>query len=164
LRRSSQNKRHDIAVSLTFTPSHRQGFSAPSLRIPYGVSTAAPLRIQPVTAPGFGIVSDGLAMSRQGGLRTRPYPDPTIRYSPFAIRRFFPFAIRRFHHSPLAVFSIRHSLFAIRGFFPFTIRRFSLLAARHSLLAVLSIRDSLFAIRGFFPFTIRRFSLLAARR
>jgi hypothetical protein len=56
-------------------------------------------------------------MSRQGGLRTRPYPDPTIRHSQFAVlprsllaaRHLFhsPFAIR---YSPFAVLFIRHSL------------------------------------------------------
>jgi hypothetical protein len=51
-----------------------------------GAAALRPLRFQPVTAPGFGIFSDSLAMSRQGGLRTRPYPDPTIRHSVFAIR------------------------------------------------------------------------------
>jgi hypothetical protein len=75
-------------------------------------SAAAPLRFQPVTAPEFGIVSDSLAMSRQGGLRTRPYPDPTIRHSLFAIRRL------SIHHSPFAIrrlfpFAIRYSLFAV---------------------------------------------------
>jgi hypothetical protein len=64
-------------------------------------SSAAPLRSQPVTAPGFGIFSNSLAMSRQGGLRTRPSPDPTIRHSQFAIRNLFSF-------------TIRYSLFAIR--------------------------------------------------
>jgi hypothetical protein len=58
-------------------------------------------------------------MSRQGGLRTCPYPDPTIRHSPFAIRRLSPLATRR---SPLAArrlspFTIRYSQFAIRRFF-----------------------------------------------
>jgi len=88
---------------------HHSPFAGAAVQ-PAGRSTAAPRRFQPVTAPGFGIVSDSLAMSRQGGLRTRPYPDPTIRYSPFAIRRFFPSAIRRFHHSPLAT---RHSPLAV---------------------------------------------------
>jgi hypothetical protein len=80
---------------------------------------------------------------QQGGLRTRPYPDPTIRHSPFAIRRFFPLAAR---HSPLAArrsspLAIRYSPFAIRGLFAFAIRRF--FSARHS------------------PFATRRLSALA---
>jgi hypothetical protein len=33
-------------------------------------------------------------MSRQGGLRTRPYPDPAIRYSLFFSIPHSPFAIR----------------------------------------------------------------------
>jgi hypothetical protein len=76
-------------------------------------------------------------MSRQGGLRTRPYPDPTIRHSPFAV----------FFRSRLAArcspsLSIRHS--------PFTIRR-------------LLIRQSRFFTIRYSRFAIRRFSLLAAR-
>jgi hypothetical protein len=74
-----------------------------------GAAPLRPCRFQPVTAPGFGIFSDSLAMSRQDGLRTRPYPDPTIRNSLFAIRRLSPLAAR---HSPS--FAIRHSQFAIR--------------------------------------------------
>jgi hypothetical protein len=54
-------------------------------------------------------------MSRQGGLRTRPYQDPTIRHSRFAI--FNPFAIRRL--PPLAT---RHSLLAVFHHSPFAIR------------------------------------------
>jgi hypothetical protein len=105
-------------------------------------------------------------MSRQGGLRTRPYPDRTIRYSLFAIRRLFPFAIRHspflatrhlspfairdsplavFFRSPLAIF--HHSLFAIRRLLPFATRH-SLLATRYS--PSFSIRYSQFAIRRFF--------------
>jgi hypothetical protein len=73
--------------------------------------------------------SNSLAMSRQGGWRTRPYPDRTIRYSRFAIHDSL-FAL--FLRSPLAArhlspFAIRYSLFAV--FFR------SPLAARHSLLA-----------------------------
>jgi hypothetical protein len=82
-----------------------------------------------------------VAGKRQGGLRTRPYPDFTNCRSPLATR-----------HSPLAArpspsFSIRYSLFAIRRLSPFAIRHspfavsFRLpLAARRSLLAVLFIR------------------------
>jgi hypothetical protein len=81
-----------------------------------GRNSAASLRFQPVTAPGFRIFSNSLAMSRQGGLRTRPYPDPTIRHSQFAIRNLFPFAIR---YSPLAT---RYSLLAIFFHSPFAIR------------------------------------------
>jgi hypothetical protein len=86
-------------------------------------------------------------MSRQGGLRTRPYPDPTIRHSQFAIRGFFLFATR---HSPLPFFSIRHSRFAIRRLFPFAIR-YSPLATRYS--QSFSIHHSLFAIPRLFPRT-----------
>jgi hypothetical protein len=79
-------------------------------------------------------------MPRQGGLRTRPYPDPTIRHSPFAIRhsRFairgiFPFAIR---HSPFAI--RRLSPFAIPDS-PFAVLFRSPLATRHSPLAVFPV-------------------------
>jgi hypothetical protein len=77
-------------------------------------------------------------MSRQGGLRTRPYPDPTIRHSQFAIRRCCPFATRRFYDSPLAT---RYS-----PSFPFAIRRFfrSPLAARCSPSFPFAIRYSRF--------------------
>jgi hypothetical protein len=67
-------------------------------------------------------------MSRQGGLRTRPYPDPTIRHSQFAIRNLFPFAIR---YSPFAVLLIRHSPLATRHSQSFSTRH-SLFAIRHS--------------------------------
>jgi hypothetical protein len=67
-----------------------------------GCSRTAPLRFQPVTAPGFGILFDSLVVSRQGGLRTRPYPDPPfpIPHSPFPIPH-LPFTIR---YSPFAAF------------------------------------------------------------
>jgi hypothetical protein len=85
-------------------------------------------------------------MSRQGGLRTRPYPEPTIRHSRFAVfpSRYSPsFATR---YSRLAVFF--HSRFAIRHSPSFAARH-SLLAARR--LSPFAIRHSQFAIRRVFP-------------
>jgi hypothetical protein len=130
-----------------------------------GRSTALPLRFQPVTAPGFGILSDSLVVSRQGGLRTRPYPDPPfpIPHSPFAIRlrlvsslatRHSLLAI--FHHSPFAIrhspyFSARRSLLAIFHHSPFAIRNSRFAVSHHSPLATrcspyFTIRHSLFAV------------------
>jgi hypothetical protein len=100
--------------------SERRGVR--SEKQPVGAQGAAPLPFQPVTAPGFGIFSDSLAMSRQGGLKTRPYPDPTIRHSRFAV--------------------LRHSLFAIRCFFPLATRYSPSFPIRHSRLLSLGTRHS----------------------
>jgi hypothetical protein len=80
-----------------------RGFSPILARPRKWVSNNACVGVQE-RRPGFGIVSDSLAMSQQGGLRTRPYPDPTIRHSQFAVSfcsllaarcsPFFSFAIR----------------------------------------------------------------------
>jgi hypothetical protein len=122
--------------------------------------------------PGFGIVSESLAMSRQGGLRTRPYPDPTIRHSPFAIRCLSPFAIRGFSpilarprkwvsNNALRKWVSNNACVGVQERRPgFGIVSDSLAMSRQGGLRTRpypdpTIRHSLFAIRGFSPILAR---------
>jgi hypothetical protein len=111
--------RRSLLAVFPHSPFAIRGFSPILARPRKWVSNNACVGVQE-RRPGFGIFSDSLAMSRQGGLRTRPYG-----FAPFSIRHHCgaagkgaaplggyetpPFAIR---HSPFAVFF--HSLFAIR--------------------------------------------------
>jgi hypothetical protein len=94
-------------------------------------------------------------MSRQGGLKTRPYPDPTTRYSPLATRRLFhsPFAIRRGRWAAGKMPAPQHNkggsgtrpYLDQRHSPSFTIRHSPFFAARCSPLAILPIPRERFA-------------------